>query len=124
MICTKPENVKPGNVKASNIKTVAVALEYDGDTAPTVTAQGFGDVAQQIMQIAQQHGVMIQQDNELVEILAQLDIGDEIPENLYRAVAEVIAFAYALSGKFPKSWNDKNAAQLYLDTDLSTDKNL
>lgn len=102
-------------------KTIAVALEYDGITTPTVCAQGIGEVAQQIIKIAKEHGVLVQQDDELVEILAQLDIGDDIPENLYRAVAEVIAFAYILSGKFPRNWNrkERDVTQLYLDTDLS-----
>lgn len=104
-----------------NTTPIAVALEYGEHAAPTVCAQGIGEVAKQIIQIARDNGVLVQQDNELVEILAQLDIGDEIPENLYRAVAEVIAFAYALSGKFPKSWNQENAAQLYLDTDIAAD---
>ena len=81
---------------------IAVSLEYDGETTPTISARGFGEVAHQIIQIAKDNDVLVQQDDELVEILAQLDIGDEIPENLYRAVAEVIAFAYILSGKFPK----------------------
>ncbi len=85
-------------------KPVAVALQYDGKNTPTVNARGIGPVAEQIMQIAMDHGVPLQQDNELIEILAQLDVGDEIPENLYRAVAEVIAFAYILSGKFPENW--------------------
>lgn len=85
-------------------KPIAVALEYDGDNAPVVSAHGVGDIAEQIKQIAIEHGVPLQQDNELIEILAQLELGDEIPENLYRAVAEVIAFAYILSGKFPKNW--------------------
>lgn len=85
-------------------KPIAVALEYDGDSAPIVTAHGIGAIADQIIQIAKEHGIALQQDNELIEILAQLDLGDEIPENLYRAIAEVIAFAYILSGKFPKNW--------------------
>ena len=85
-------------------KPIAVALEYDGESAPVVSAHGVGEIAEKIKQIAKDHGVPLQQDNELVEILAQLELGDEIPENLYRAVAEVIAFAYILSGKFPKNW--------------------
>jgi len=87
-------------------KPIAVALEYDGENAPTVSAHGIGDIAEKIMQIAKDHGVPLQQDHELVEILAQMELGDEIPENLYRAIAEVIAFAYILSGKFPKNWNN------------------
>ncbi len=93
----------------NNAKPIAVALEYDGDSTPTVCATGTGEVAKKIIQIAKENGVFIQQDNELVEILAQLDIDDNIPENLYRAVAEVIAFAYILSGKFPKSWKGEDA---------------
>ena len=89
----------------SEQKPVAVALQYDGKNTPTVNARGIGPLAEQIIDIAMQHGVPLQQDNELIEILAQLDVGDEIPENLYRAVAEVIAFAYILSGKFPENWN-------------------
>lgn len=102
----------------NSAKPIAVALEYDGENTPTVTARGFGDIAQQIIQIAEENGVSVQQDEELVEILAQLNIGDEIPENLYRAVAEVIAFAYILSGKFPKERNNEDVTQLYLETDL------
>lgn len=83
---------------------IAVALEFDGENTPIVNARGIGPVADKIIEIAHQHGVPLQQDNELVEILSDLNLGDEIPENLYRAIAEVIAFAYIVSGKFPKNW--------------------
>lgn len=85
--------------------TIAVALEYDGSNAPRVSASGVGKIAEEILKIANEHGVPLQQDNELVSVLAELGLGDEIPENLYRVVAEVIAFAYILTGKFPKNWN-------------------
>ncbi len=85
---------------------IAVALEYDGENTPTVNARGIGPLAEQIIQIANEHGVPLQQDSELVEILAELNLWDEIPENLYHAVAEVIAFAYILSGKFPANWKE------------------
>jgi len=83
---------------------IAVALEYDGEKAPTVTARGIGPIAKEIIQIAEQHNIPLQQDNELIEVLSDLNLNDEIPENLYRAIAEIIAFAYILSGKFPKNW--------------------
>jgi len=83
---------------------IAVALEYDGENSPVVNARGIGPIADQIIKIANEHGVPLQEDGELVEILANLNLGDEIPENLYRAIAEVIAFAYILTGKFPKNW--------------------
>jgi flagellar biosynthesis protein len=80
---------------------IAVALEYDEKNAPRVSAKGVGDLAQQIIDMAKQTGVPLQQDDELVEILAEISLGEEIPEQLYRAVAEVLAFAYILRGKFP-----------------------
>jgi len=86
---------------------IAVALEYDGENAPIVSARGVGPIADQIIKIAREQGVPLQEDGELVEILANLNLGDEIPENLYRTIAEVIAFAYILSGKFPKKWKEQ-----------------
>jgi len=83
---------------------LAVALEYDGSNAPTVTAKGFGEIADKIMEIASQQDIPLHEDTGLVEILAQINLGEEIPEELYRAVAEVIAFAYILSGKFPENF--------------------
>jgi len=86
----------------------AVALKWDGKAAPKVTAKGEGDLAEQILKIAREHDIPIQQDNEaLVGALAQIELGDEIPEVLYIAVAQVIAFAYYLSGK--QSVMDENA---------------
>ena len=80
---------------------VAVALSWDGERAPRVTAKGRGDVARHIVEIAAEHGVPLDDDPELVEVLAQMDIGCEIPEALFVAVAEVIAFAYRVRGELP-----------------------
>ncbi|MEE4245522.1 MAG: EscU/YscU/HrcU family type III secretion system export apparatus switch protein [Kangiellaceae bacterium] len=80
----------------------ATALAYDGDNAPTVVAQGDGDVAARIIEIAEQNDVFIHEDPILVEVLSQLELGDEIPEQLYLAVAKIIAFAYGLQEKFPE----------------------
>ena len=82
----------------------AVALHYDGKRAPTVLATGVGEVARQIVAIAAEHNIPLQEDHELIALLSKLDLGDEIPENLYRAVAQVIAFAYFLSGKIPPGY--------------------
>ena len=82
--------------------TLAVALHYDGETAPRVTAKGAGDVAEQILAIAREHDVPLQDNPELVKLLSKIELGDQIPEALYVAVAEVIAFAYMLKGKVPK----------------------
>lgn len=84
----------------------AVALKYDGKNTPRVTAKGYGDLANQIIALAKEHGIPLQEDPGLVAILAQLELDSEIPENLYRAVAEVIAFAYILLGKFPEGFQE------------------
>lgn len=77
-------------------RRIAVALEYDGENAPTVTAKGVDHIAEKIVAIAAEHGVPLQRNDGLVSILSSLELGDEVPESLYRAVAEVIAFAYLL----------------------------
>jgi flagellar biosynthesis protein len=82
--------------------TTAIALHYDGKEAPTVTAKGSGELAEQIITLAKEHGIPLQENATLVELLAQLELGDEIPQPLYLAVAEVIAFAYLLTGKRPE----------------------
>ena len=88
----------------NNQTKIAIALEYDGANAPKVSARGIGELAEQILKLADQHNIPLQKDDELVEILAQIKLGDEIPEQLYYAVAEVIAFAYLLKGKFPEGF--------------------
>ncbi len=79
----------------------AVALLYDGVQAPRVVAKGDGALAEQIRELAQRHDVPLYEDPELARLLAQLELGDEIPRDLYIAVAQVIAFAYFLTGKTP-----------------------
>jgi len=81
--------------------SLAVALRYDGVGAPRVTASGRAELAERIIAVAREHGVPLQDDPELAAILARIPLGDEIPEVLFRAVAEVIAFAYLVSGRFP-----------------------
>lgn len=78
---------------------VAVALTYDRERAPYVAAKGRGDLAEAICRLAAEHEILIHEDPDLVESLARLDLGEEIPEKLYLAIAEVIAFAYSLKGK-------------------------
>lgn len=72
----------------------AVALVYDGESAPTLSAKGDWQVAEEIIRIAQENDVPIFENEELVELLSNLELGDEIPEVLYLAIAEIIVFAY------------------------------
>ena len=90
--------------------TRAVALTYDGQHAPVVSASGASELEEEILRIAREHEVPIYENAELVDILARLEVGDEIPELLYRAIAEIIAFVYMLKGKTPAGFGQKKAA--------------
>lgn len=79
----------------------AIALQYDGENAPIVTASGEGDIAEEIIRIAKEHGVPLREDMMLAALLSELELGEEIPPLLYRVVAEIIAYAYIISGKVP-----------------------
>lgn len=82
--------------------TEAIALRYDGESAPKISASGEDDVAQAIIQIALDHNIPIYENAELVRWLGQLDVGDEIPEQLYQIIAEILAFVYRLEGRTPQ----------------------
>lgn len=79
---------------------LAVALEYDHgrDAAPRVTASGRGPIAEAILATAREHGVAIEGNPLLAEALAGVELDQEIPEELYRAVAEVIGFVLRAAG--------------------------
>lgn len=86
----------------------AIALTYDGQTAPTLSAKGDDELAEAILAIARQYEVPIYENAELVGLLARLELGEAIPEALYRCLAEIIAFAWYLKGKCPPGF-DPNA---------------
>lgn len=79
----------------------AIALQYDGENAPIVTASGEGAIAEEILRIAREHNIPLREDALLAELLSDLNLGEEIPPMLYRVIAEVIAYAYLVSGKVP-----------------------
>ncbi len=80
-------------------RILAAALKYvcATDAAPKVTASGRGMVAERIITIARENGVPIKSDPDLIQVLSKLKVGAEIPEELYRAVAEILAFVYSLN---------------------------
>jgi flagellar biosynthesis protein len=86
-------------MKVKNRKKRAVALRYQPkeDKAPKVIAKGKGKVAEKIIEIAREHGIYIQNDPDLIEVLSQLDLNEEIPADLYVVVAELLAFVYSLN---------------------------
>ncbi|WP_298190616.1 EscU/YscU/HrcU family type III secretion system export apparatus switch protein [uncultured Pseudomonas sp.] len=79
----------------------AIALTYDGKNAPVLSAKGDDELAEAILAIAREYEVPIYENAELVRLLARLELGDAIPEQLYRCIAEIIAFAWYLQGKSP-----------------------
>ncbi|WP_454845503.1 EscU/YscU/HrcU family type III secretion system export apparatus switch protein [Pseudomonas farris] len=92
----------------------AIALKYDGSHAPTLTAKGDEELAEAILQIARDYEVPIYENAELVKLLARMELGESIPEELYRTIAEIIAFAWNLKGKFPEG-HDPHAVMLEKD---------
>ena len=83
----------------------AVALRYkphEGDEVPKLVAKGRGEVARKIIELAREHGVPVQEDPALVELLLRLDLSEEIPPELYEVVAKVLAFVYSLRAEAPK----------------------
>lgn len=110
----KAENSKSGTQsgqKKAKTKS-AVGLKYQQDhvqageksQAPTIIAKGFGELADEIIALAKDSGVLIHEDPYLSDFLATLDLGQEIPEQLYHVIAELISFSYVLQDKFPDSW--------------------
>jgi len=98
---------KPSNQVLAD--QIAVSLEYEGSGAPKVTAKGRGYIAEEIIEQAHLHNIPIQKNNELVGLLAEVELNQEIPEQLYEAVAQVLIFAYELSGKeLPKPNHDRS----------------
>ena len=85
----------PGDARAS-----AVAIAYDAeDSAPRVVAKGYGTIAENIIRSAQDKGLFIHESPELVGLLMQVNLDQHIPPALYTAVAELLAWLYALDGQ-------------------------
>jgi flagellar biosynthesis protein len=82
----------------------AVALHYDASegNAPRVVAKGQRLVAERIIALAKEHGIHIHEDPDLVAVLSKLDINAQIPEELYQAVAQVLAFVYRINQRMGK----------------------
>ena len=86
-------------MKKKKAKAVALKYETEKDSAPRVVAKGRDLIAEKIIETAKAHNVPLYEDKNLVQVLEALDIDTEIPPELYRAVAEVLAFIYRLNAK-------------------------
>lgn len=89
-------------VKSNIKKAVALGYNEQKSNAPKVLATDKGESATKLISLAKEHGVPIKEDEDLVELLSKLDLGDEIPPNMYKAVAEVFAFIYQMANKTKK----------------------
>lgn len=90
-------------IKSDQFLQKAVALKYDANisSAPVVKSKGLGKVAERIIQIAKENNIPIKEDPNLVELLIQIDLEKEIPSELYKVVAEILAFVYRLNRSKP-----------------------
>ncbi|MBI3358332.1 MAG: EscU/YscU/HrcU family type III secretion system export apparatus switch protein [Nitrospirae bacterium] len=80
-------------------KAAALKYQHGTDPVPRLVAKGGGHIADKIIALAKEHGVPIHEDKNLIEILSTLDLYEQIPPKLYKAVAEILAFIYKMSGK-------------------------
>jgi flagellar biosynthesis protein len=80
-------------------KAAVLKYKHQIDRAPVLVAKGKGIVADRIIEMARKHSIPIQSDPALVEVLGQLDIDQEIPPELYRAVAQILAYVYKMTKK-------------------------
>lgn len=81
---------------------LAAALEYDAerDTAPRLVARGRAAIAEKIIALAREHNIPIRSDPGLAQLLIRLEIDEQIPLELYRAVAEILAFVYQANSRY------------------------
>lgn len=86
-------------------KATAILYDTERSDVPRIVASGKGVVAQKIIETAREAGIHIQEDPDLVELLAAIPVGEEIPVELYQTIAEVLAFVYEINNQFKDKVN-------------------
>ncbi|MGP1359471.1 FlhB-like flagellar biosynthesis protein [Campylobacter sp.] len=86
-------------MQLSKKKAVALGYNRSQDNAPKVLASGVGEIANKIIGLAKEHDIPIKEDPDLIEILSKVEVDQEIPPNLYKAVAEIFSFLYKITKK-------------------------
>ena len=89
-----------GKRAAPKKKAVAIKYKAMAQKAPKIAAKGAGLIAEKLIRIAKEHDIPIKEDADLVETLSQLDLDQEIPQELYTVIAEVLAWVYKVNGQF------------------------
>lgn len=92
--------MRPDEKDKTRQKAVALRYEAERDSSPRVVAKGTGIIAERIIEVAREHGIYVHEDPDMVAVLSKLDVDAAIPEGLYKAVAEVLAFVYKLNRRF------------------------
>jgi flagellar biosynthesis protein len=96
----------PSEVLAHQLE--AIALGFDGKSTPEVLAKGYGLLAEEIINEARSHGIHIHHDPALATFLQKIELGEQIPKELFAVIAELIAFTYLLQGKTPEFWRNSS----------------
>ena len=96
-------------MKNNNPVQKAVSLQYKKgkNAAPKVTAKGQGWMADRIIIMAQENNIPIREDKDLLHLLSEIDVGQEVPESLYKVVAELLAWVYQLNQNYSSSEQTK-----------------
>lgn len=102
--------------KTSSAKAVALMYDAAREGAPRIAAKGSGELARKILELAQEHDIPVRQDPDLLSLLIKMDVLDEIPADLYRAVAEILAFIYDV--------NQRKAATLIGENKTDVERNI
>jgi flagellar biosynthesis protein len=98
----KKDAGKPRQARYERQMAVALGYAPPRDAAPRVIAKGAGLVAQRILDIARERGIAVREDRDLIRVLKEIDPGSYIPDELYAAVAEILAFIYRANKGFKK----------------------
>jgi flagellar biosynthesis protein len=90
-------------MKFTRKKAAAIRYDKEQERAPRLVAKGQGVIAEKIIEKAKEYNVHIKEDKDLVEALSTLDLLDEIPENMYKVVAHLLAELYRINSQLKKS---------------------
>lgn len=95
------KDVKPSNIRKIPKKKAAVALSDSkgGQKVPRISAAGYGEMAQRILDLAYEHGINVREDSDLTELLTTIEIDSPIPSEAFMAVGEILSYVYRANGQ-------------------------
>lgn len=96
-----------------NKKTKAASLQYKGHKTPVISALGENEQALEIIRLAKEHKVPVYEDEELVNLLSRIDVGQQVPAELFEWVASAIAFAFFARNEVPEGFSPTETHTAY-----------